>query len=89
MNSLLSQHGAPRLTSRTLAGPRACAKCPQDRRVAVQTRTLAVIRCALLVLREAQFDTAVAGVEPAAGDGLAAGEEVHTLFAMGVEVAEQ
>ena len=43
----------------------------------------------LLVLREAEFDAAVAGVEPAAGDGLAAGEEVHAFGAVGVAVAEQ
>src|SRR4030088_1332284 len=43
----------------------------------------------LLVLREAEFDAAVAGVEPATGDGLAAGEEVRAVHAVGVGVPEQ
>ena len=41
------------------------------------------------VLREAEVDATVARVEPAGGDHLAAGEEVHTLGAVGVGVAEQ
>src|SRR6185437_4901346 len=40
----------------------------------VQQTVLSTARW-LLVLREAEFDAAVAGVQPAAGDGLAAGEE--------------
>ena len=36
------------------------------------------------VLREAQVQAAVARVEPAAGDDLAPGEEVHALGAVGV-----
>ena len=36
-----------------------------------------------------RFDAAVAGVEPAAGDGFAAGEEVHAFGAVGVGIAEQ
>src|SRR6267378_7841265 len=43
----------------------------------------------LLVLREAEFDAAVAGIQPAAGDGLAASEEVDAIHAVCVRVAEQ
>jgi hypothetical protein len=46
-------------------------------------------RDSLFVLGEAEFDAAVAGVEPAAGDGLAAGEELRTVHAVGVGIAEQ
>src|SRR4051812_45859168 len=38
---------------------------------------------------EAQVDAAVARVEPARGDGLAAGEEVDAVGAVGVAVAEE
>jgi hypothetical protein len=48
----------------------------------------AKLRC-LFVLGEAEVEAAVAGVEPAAGDGFAAGEEVHAFGAVGVAVAEQ
>ena len=42
-----------------------------------------------LVFREAEVDAAVAGVEPAGGDGFGAGEEVDAFGAVGVGVAEQ
>lgn len=41
------------------------------------------------VLRESEFEAAVAGVEPAGSDDLAAGEEVHALGAVSVGVAEE
>src|SRR5262245_19885682 len=41
------------------------------------------------VLREPEVETAMARVEPARGDDLATGEEVHALHAVGVGVAEQ
>src|SRR6266567_439641 len=44
---------------------------------------------ALDVLREAQVDAAVRGIEPALGDDLGAGVEVHALRTVGVRVAEQ
>src|SRR5664279_482843 len=43
----------------------------------------------LLVLREAQVQSAVAGVEPAGGDDLVAGVEVEALGAVGVGVPEK
>src|SRR6476469_31517 len=42
-----------------------------------------------VVLREAEVEPAVAGVEPAGGDDLAAGVEVEALGAVGVGVAEE
>ena len=42
-----------------------------------------------LVLRKAQVDSAVTGVEPTRSDGLAASIEVHTLDAMSLGVAEE
>src|SRR6476619_4433654 len=47
------------------------------------------LRTNLFVLGEAEFDAAVAGVEPAAGDGFAAGEELDSVLAVGVGVAEE
>ena len=43
----------------------------------------------LFVLREAQVEAAVAGVEPAGGDDLVAGVEAEALGAVRVGVAEQ
>src|SRR5215218_5129145 len=43
----------------------------------------------LLVLWETQLDSAVTGVEPATGDRLLPGEELHTVHAVRVTVAEQ
>jgi len=40
-------------------------------------------------LWDAEFDDAVAGVEPAGGGGFGSGEEVHAFGAVGVGVAEQ
>jgi hypothetical protein len=40
-------------------------------------------------LWDAEFDDAVAGVEPAGGDCFGSGEEVHAFGAVGVGVAEQ
>jgi hypothetical protein len=51
--------------------------------------TVPVRQVSLLVLWEAEFDDAVAGVEPAGGDGFGSGEEVHAFGAVGVGVAEQ
>ena len=48
-----------------------------------------VRQVSLLVLWDAEFDDAVAGVEPAGGDGFGSGEEVHAFGAVGVGVAEQ
>ena len=41
-----------------------------------------------LVLGEAEVDAAVAGIEPAGGDGLFAGEELEALQAVGLGAAE-
>ena len=65
------------------AGPHRIGVCSLVRRGTSAQRSLASD-----VLREAEFDAAVAGVEPAAGDGLRAGEEVHAFGAVGA-VAEQ
>src|SRR6185437_4253950 len=43
----------------------------------------------LAVLGEAEVDTAVAGVQPAGGDGFGAGVKMHTFHAVSVAVAEQ
>ena len=43
----------------------------------------------LFVLREAEVDATVARVEPALGDRLGAGEEVHALDAVRVAVTEE
>jgi hypothetical protein len=48
-----------------------------------------VRQVSLLVLWVAEFEDAVAGVEPAGGDGFGSGEEVHAFGAVGVGVAEQ
>src|SRR5258705_5600832 len=51
--------------------------------------TMPVRQILLLVLWDAEFDDAVAGVEPAGGGGFGSGEEVHAFGAVGVGVAEQ
>ena len=43
----------------------------------------------MLVLGEAQVDTTVARVEPAAGNGLAASEEVDSFSTVSLGVTEQ
>ncbi|MGY4651321.1 hypothetical protein ACVWWN_005117 [Mycobacterium sp. URHB0021] len=45
--------------------------------------TVPVRRVSLVVLWEAEFDYAVAGVGPAGGDGFGSGEEVHAFGAVG------
>src|SRR5699024_9894862 len=47
------------------------------------------VREASVVGGESEVETSVAGVEPACGHDLAAGEEVDSLFAVGMGVAEQ